>query len=259
MVRSGWARPESTLHKCTTPGHAMQRGSAPRGDHGRSAPAPLHGRTSFVLPHPGRARLSPLARTTLLLTVASGALALTPVPSATSLPLPAVTHTAAVHPAGTPPRRGSGAHKGSTGNLVMAIQIKVGQHRTGSTARGPPRPSPPAAPPRAAGDRGGGPDDVPAVTFPPAAATYRTGVQTIGDSVLGRPIAAVDGRRLTHRGAAGDARRCVPRQRAGGPADRRPDWPTTRPLGMVAYFIVRDPNRTEAWPTPASSKQAQEA
>ena len=50
-----------------------------------------------MLPHPGRARLSPLARTTLLLTVASGALALTPVPAATSLPLPAVT-PAAVHP-----------------------------------------------------------------------------------------------------------------------------------------------------------------
>ena len=35
-----------------------------------------------------RVRLSPLARTTLILTVAGGALALTPVPPATSLPLP---------------------------------------------------------------------------------------------------------------------------------------------------------------------------
>jgi hypothetical protein len=48
-----------------------------------------------VLPRPARVRLSPLARTTLLLTVASGALALMPLPSATSLPLPATTRAAA--------------------------------------------------------------------------------------------------------------------------------------------------------------------
>ena len=49
-----------------------------------------------MLSSPGRPRLSPLARTALLLTVASGALALTPLPSATSLPLPAVARAAAV-------------------------------------------------------------------------------------------------------------------------------------------------------------------
>jgi len=49
-----------------------------------------------VLPRPFRPRLSPLTRTTLLLTVAGAALALTPLPSATSLPLPATA------PAGHP-------------------------------------------------------------------------------------------------------------------------------------------------------------
>ena len=68
-----------------------------------------------MLPHPGRARLSPLARTTLLLTVASGALALTPVPSATSLPLPAVTHAAAAHPARATPTPRGHARNRSTG------------------------------------------------------------------------------------------------------------------------------------------------
>ena len=67
-----------------------------------------------MLPHPGRARLSPLARTTLLLTVASGALALTPVPSATSLPLPAGT-AAAVHPARATPTPQGHARNRSTG------------------------------------------------------------------------------------------------------------------------------------------------
>jgi len=84
-----------------------------------------------VLPHPGRARLSPLARTTLLLTVASAALAFTPVPSATSLPLPATAHAAAVHTAGAASAPRIRARQGSTGTLVMAVQIKVGQHRDG--------------------------------------------------------------------------------------------------------------------------------
>ena len=84
-----------------------------------------------MLPHPGRARLSPLARTTLLLTVASAALAFTPVPSATSLPLPATARPAAAHTAGAVSAPRIRARQGSTGTLVMAVQIKVGQHRDG--------------------------------------------------------------------------------------------------------------------------------
>jgi hypothetical protein len=45
-----------------------------------------------VLSRLRRVRLSPLARTTLVLTTASVALALTPAPPATSLPLPAAAH-----------------------------------------------------------------------------------------------------------------------------------------------------------------------
>jgi len=84
-----------------------------------------------VLPHPGRARLSPLARTTLVLTVASAALAFTPVPSATSLPLPAAARAAAVHTVGAGGTPRIRAHQGSTGMLVMAVQIEVGRHRDG--------------------------------------------------------------------------------------------------------------------------------
>jgi len=47
-----------------------------------------------VLSRPHRVRLSPLARTALVLTAAGAVLALTPAPPATSLPLPA----AADHP-----------------------------------------------------------------------------------------------------------------------------------------------------------------
>ncbi len=41
-----------------------------------------------------RVRLSPLARTALVLTAAGAVLALTPAPPATSLPLPAAAHDA---------------------------------------------------------------------------------------------------------------------------------------------------------------------
>ena len=48
-----------------------------------------------------RVRLSPLARTALVLTAAGAVLALTPAPPATSLPLPAAAHDALAR-VGTP-------------------------------------------------------------------------------------------------------------------------------------------------------------
>jgi hypothetical protein len=49
-----------------------------------------------VLPRPPRVRLSPLARTLLTLVLAGGALALMPVPPATSAPVRTVAGTAPV-------------------------------------------------------------------------------------------------------------------------------------------------------------------
>ena len=191
-----------------------------------------------------RVRLSPLARTALVLTAAGAVLALTPAPPATSLPLtaaPATDTTAAPSPLPRRRRGASGPSGAHGARWSWPSNAGSASRPTACTAPGPRPPSPPGSTVtgylrRESWTRG----PTSGCSPPPAPTSYRTGTQTIGYSVLGRPIT------LTVVGSPSAAHRVMlvgavhGNERGGLPiVDSLAKG--TAPRG-VAYFVVRDPN-----------------